>query len=217
MTDDGIGVIPKEWDNEENAYKLRAVSKGLGKLNVKTNTDHVEVRGSKKDGNVILHYGDASPSTEPFLKWGDGLFSSGTTVVGDEAEAPEVEPIHLYIPSVRSRAAMPQISVTDEGAGDTKVYEVKGNGVDATYSLSINGGSQQPLVESKDGLVTNASKNINITIPDPPAGTVIPAAPSITSGQIAILTGEGEDLAWIIATVTAVDICGGSINVLTVP
>lgn len=168
----GIGVIPQEWDNADKSYKLRAVTKGLGQANVTTLTDEVEVRGTKINGELEVYYGASPPSAEPFMEWQDGFHLTGTEVVGDEEEPPEVEPLNIFIPTVEDIGDGAQIKVTnlmppgplvDAGARE---YLVRGNENDATFSISLNGGSPTTLFTCVDGLVPDETNNIDITIPD---------------------------------------------------
>ncbi|MCP5534375.1 MAG: hypothetical protein H7A48_14485 [Akkermansiaceae bacterium] len=153
---DGIGVIPKKWDNDARAYKLRSVNKGLGENNVTTNDDHVEVRGTKKALNVLVQYGNIEVTT-PDVEFKDGYCKTGTDIIGDEPSPPEPTELKILIPTVEVES---QFSVSFAN----NVFTVGGNDKDGTLTVTVEGESPQTALEWEDGQVTSEG-SINIAIP----------------------------------------------------
>jgi hypothetical protein len=164
---DGVGVIPQKWDDAARAYKLRALSKGFGQNTITTNTDEVEIRGTKKDGGVKIWYGDLEPS-EPEIEWADGYLQTGAEVIGDEAEPPEPLVVDVKIPEVVPWADDDaQIQVNNIAAlGGTK-YEIRGNAKDGSLTYTVGGGSPVTVLEWIDGLIVTEDVQ-NIPLPEVP-------------------------------------------------
>ena len=165
----GIGVVPKKWDNDDKHYKIRALTKGLGRNNITTNADDIEVRGTKLNAGVYVWYRGIEPST-PLYNWEDGYNMTGTEVIGDEVVPPDPQKLDILMPTV-VQIADPQVHVTDIGVGDQATYEVRGNSKDGSLTYTIDGESPETLLEWVDGLVTTMGPQ-NIPIPAiPDAGT----------------------------------------------
>lgn len=160
----GIGVIPEEWNNTAKAYRLRPVAKGAGNHTVTTFADYVEVRGTQKDGQIFIWYGDTVPTTAE-ITHADGHFTSGSTVIGDEEVPVDPQRFDIKIPEVVAwDDPDSQIQVSNIGVNGGTKYRVKGNGNNGTFSISVNGGSEVPLLTCKDGLVDSATTNIDIVV-----------------------------------------------------
>jgi len=198
----GVGVIPKEWSDGAKAYRLRALSKGLGQLTITTNSDHVEVRGTRKDSDVIVWRGNSSES--PLLAFRDGLETTGATVIGNEDPAVNPTDKDIYVPTVVGRGgATEQIKVTNIG-NPGYVYKVEGNGKDGTLTYTIGGGSAQPLLAWIDGLVTNEGA-INIPIPESGNGSGGSGGGGGASGNVLFQWKTTK------ATATTIDIAEGKV------
>jgi hypothetical protein len=163
----GIGVIPKEWDDSANVYRLRVIAQKDPvaavipegedpgspaqdvQIHVEQSGDKIIVKGNSKLREVVYQVG--SGSEVEVVNFDDGLETLG---------APEGNKIVIPIPTVVEREEDAQVTVTPIAVG----YRVQGNDNDATFSLSLNGGSPETLFETIDGLVISPSKNINITV-----------------------------------------------------
>jgi len=214
---DGIGVIPKRWDNVNKCYKLRPVVKGLGDLGITTNSDEIEVRGNKQGQELVVYEGDTELSEK--LEWRDGLIQNGQTIEGDEdPPATITDPFEIYVPVVQQRQAplVAQVTVTQVGAIG-KIYQVEGNGKDGY--LSVNGDAT--ALEWVDGLVT-AEGAVDIetsNIPDGAQGDMLywdgtagawvlllnPGAP--TSPNRNFLIHDGTVPSWIEMEAQTIYVC----------
>jgi hypothetical protein len=212
--EEGVGVVPKQWNNDNRYYELRALIEGFGNLTIETLVDEVEIRGNKINNEIHIIYGDIEPSV-PDAVFVDGLIDTGTEVIGDEDPPVEVaSPIRIKVPTVVQMIGDAQVTVTNTGAvGD--IYEVRGNSKDGY--LSVNGVAT--ALEWKDGLVT-AEGGVDIEVdgmPEGAAGDMLyhngtdwvilanPGAP--TSPNRNFLVHDGTAPAWVEMEAKEIQIC----------
>jgi hypothetical protein len=224
-SEEGFGArVLKVWNVLTGQWMFRMLSKGFGQLSITENADDIVIRGTKKDSDVTVYYGETA-SEEPFLGFRDGLETTGEEVEGDEDPAVDPAEKNIYIPTVVAwDDEDAQIQVQDISAGDTTVYEVRGNANDATFSISVNGGTPETLLTCKDGLVPDESKNIDITIPEgdgmPPgedpgdmlywdgeAWVLLPTPGAPGSGNRWVLHHSGTAPSWVEYDEVVVNIC----------
>jgi hypothetical protein len=191
---EGIGCVIKEWSTSLKAYVFRALFVGLGKNNITTEGDHIEVRGTKKDAALTVRYGDESPSEEPFMEWSDGYMMTGQEIVGDEDPLPEPEDLTLFIPAVQERPEDPQVTVSQVGAAGT-VYQVEGNNKDGSLTYTIGDESPVTVLEWMDGLVTSEGDENNIPIPAGGGGGL---PPGTYTGDLLVWVADAEE--WQVLT-----------------
>ena len=125
---DGIGVMTKEWSESYVAYRFRVLSKALGQLNITTNGNVVEVRGTKKNADLTVYVGNVAQS--PTIGFEDGLLTTGATVEGDEDPAVASMQIPIPIPTVTSDDE--SVTITNNGGANGPIYDLS---VDASDAL----------------------------------------------------------------------------------
>lgn len=155
----------KIWDIATGQWKLRILSKGFGQLSITENSDDVVVRGTKKDSDVKVFYG-ATPMSDFLLSFRDGLETTGNEVNGDEDPVVDPKEQVIQIPQVLADDGELVVTSVAGAVLGVRTYNIRGNSNDATFSISVNGGSEQTLLTCVDGLVPDESKNIDITIPE---------------------------------------------------
>ena len=163
---EGVAIIFKEWDNAGNCYRVRAVTQKdpvaagedpptpaqAAQIHVLQAPNRIIIQGNSKIREGKFRIGNGSE--QPYFTIDDGLETLGTEE-GNE----ETINVPTVVPWEDDDA---QIQVTDLGVAGGVVYEVRGNGNDAEFTISVNGESGETLLECKDGLVISESKNINI-------------------------------------------------------
>ena len=201
------GLVFKNWDSALAAYQARPISREFGKLTIFTNTDEIVARGTKKDGEVQVFYGDVS-AFDDFMIWSDGLMITGVQINGDEQPLPDPEQLRLFLADVIERAPNPdpaQVRVSQVGAIG-RVFQVEGNGKKA--NLTINGEIKLSWI---DGLITNAA---DVEIDALPSGSegdmlyhdgtewVVLPAPGVAVNEGWVLVHNGNNPEWLDTTVT---------------
>jgi len=171
---EGIGIVPKEWNESERAYKLRAIKQKepvelippsgddpgtpaqAVQIRVIQEIDAILIHGNGKTRTV--HYKIGIGSEIPVVTFDDGL----QTI--DDGGVKLVIPI----PQVIGRAEEPQVRVTAVEQG----YSVEGNGKRRAIKYQIAGTSVPVDVAIfDDGLETTGNEAGNeIIIPIPAAG-----------------------------------------------
>jgi len=159
----GVGRLLKEYSKTLGKYLFRTVVKGLGKNTITTNVDTVEIRGTKKDANVSIWYGDPATRPSPEIEWSDGYMLTGYEIIGDEEFPPDPEEINILIPNVKQLDADPQVHVTNVAVNGGIDYLVRGNSKNGVLTYTVDAESPVTVLEWTDGLVTSLSANIPIT------------------------------------------------------
>jgi len=178
----GIGVMTKEWSESDVAYKFRVLSKALGQLNITTNGNVVEVRGTKKNADLTVYVGNVAQS--PTIGFEDGLLTTGATVEGDEEPATASMPITIPIPTVTSDDE--SVTITDNGGANGPIYDLSVEG----------GGSSLPSGSAGDILYHNGTSWIVL---------VSPAAPA--AGTRTSLIHNGTAPSWVNDDIETISVC----------
>jgi hypothetical protein len=118
------GRVLKLWNTLTGQWMFRMISKGLGQNTITEDGDEIEIRGTKRDGDIYVWYGDTEPST-PELTHRDGYFTSGEEVDGDEDPAVDPERFDIKIPEV---VAGTGVTVTNTAVNGGTRYEVSADG-----------------------------------------------------------------------------------------
>lgn len=194
----GVGVIPKEWNNSQKAYKLRAIRQKSPvaevppeggdpgspaqevQIHVIQEADAIRIQGNSKRHSIKYRLGN-SASLSPVADIDDGLETRGTAE-GEETIIP--------VPTVKQRDATPQVKVNGI-AGLGTVYEVTGNSKKRTVKYQIGSNSPVDVVTFDDGLETMGNEAGNdIIIPIPASGGSLPVC---TAGSLLVSNGA----AWV--------------------